>query len=110
MGVFFGLLKDWSTSQVIWGWLFMIGLNGTAIIPMMLPRKHGATTLAKVTLLSGDCMAVAALLYIVSVIAFEPGAGVDGLAGAAVGVGIVAVILAHRNRNSSTPPAYKRRF
>lgn len=110
LAVFFWVMEGWSAPQVIWVWLFMIGLIGNATMPMTLPRKHGATALARVTLLIGECMASAALFYIVFATVFDPSAGLEGLVSAAICIYVVAIILVHRNKNSGKPPAYTRRF
>ncbi|MGP9791311.1 DUF6404 family protein [Roseinatronobacter sp. NSM] len=49
----FGAMNGWSVAEMIWVWMFMIGLLGNVTFPMALARRHGTSALANLTLLIG---------------------------------------------------------
>lgn len=110
LAVLFGAMKGWPVPQVIWVWLFMIGLIGNAIMPMTLPPKHGASDLARATLLLGEWMSITAFLTICILLTSSEADPAPALIGAALGIGVWSVIVHYRNKNSGKPPAYTRRF
>ena len=110
MAVFSGVINTWSMPQVIWVWLFMIGLIGNVILPMTLPRNHGATALAKGTLQIWECLACAAFVHIVFATTSDPGYALEGIAIGGIGVGVAAIIIAYMGKISDKPPTYIRRL
>ncbi|WP_274354605.1 hypothetical protein [Roseinatronobacter alkalisoli] len=110
LAVFFGVMKGWPAPQVIWVWLFMIGLIGNAIMPMTLPRKHGASDLARVTLLVGEWMSITAFVSIIHLLLSSEADPAPGLIGTALGMALLVVTVHYTNKNSSKPPAYTRRL
>ena len=110
LAVLFGVMEGWPVPQVIWVWLFMIGLIVNVIWPMKLPRKHGATPLAKATLLIGEWMALISFFLIVSATVFDPSFALSGFFVSAIGVGVGTTIYAYSNKSSGKPPAHTRRF
>ena len=110
LAVLFGVMKGWSVPQMIWVWLFMIGLIGNAIAPMTLPRKHGASDLARTTLLLGEWMSITAFVSIIHFLLSSEPAPAPGLIGTALGMALLVVIVHYRNKNSNKPPTFTRRF
>lgn len=110
LAVLFGVMEGWPVPQVIWVWLFMIGLIGNAIMPMTLPRQHGAGNLARTTLLLGEWLSITAFLTICILLTSSEADPAPALIGAAFGIGVWSVIVHYRNKNSGKPPAYTRRF
>ena len=110
LAILFGVMKGWPVPQMIWVWLFMIGLIGNAIMPMTLPRKHGTSDLARTTLLLGEWMSITAFVSIIHfLLSSEPGPA-PGLIGTALGIGVWGMIVHYRDKNSGKPPAHTRRF
>ncbi|TQM90447.1 hypothetical protein [Roseinatronobacter monicus] len=111
LAAFFGVMSGWSVAEMIWAWVFMIGLLENVIFPMALARRHGASALANLTLLIGEWMSTAAFFSIIFTLTLGPDHDpVASVIGAVIGAGIGAMIFVHARKNNNKPPAYTRRF